>query len=648
MSKITARIEDKILIIEKETSRENPNNIERISLDLLEYEKRYKSSITVSNNTQKDSIIFLQKVEGLKYDVDGEDEEVDTEKKEVDNVVIVYSDNNVIRYCYCNIETAYKRLVSLKFKVLKVSLNKRRLKIRILAYLINKYKLNITETKFYIDQELERECTLKQYGALLTKAQMLKQGIVSTYTFKIEDILKDESTINGSIRYGMKINGIEVEYKVGVKDKRQKNTQHYYAPMRSTYTKDFAVHIRRTIKGNLVLVQRPKEDIERTLKFKIMESKLVSGALYGISKILVPRRKKKINIFYEKFASKAEEGAYDLFLLSQKNGRSKDYFIITKDSVDYERIKDNKNVVPKYSMKYYWLIYNANNFISTEAAIHLNILRSNNTALRKSLSDKPFIFLQHGVTYLKCQGKNSTFSKNKEGEATYIVVGSEKEKDVVVESLQIDEERVLKTGLPIFSKVEYNHINKESDDYITVMLTWKPYEEQLYDFEKSNYYKDTIAICEMLKKYVDREKIILISHPKAQNLLMQTDLKNSLWSEPISKALEKTKLLITDYSSVCYNAFYQGAGVIFYQPDLELYEKENGELIPNKNEYIGKRVFNINELENVIKETINNKKINLDKVRTKEQEKIYSTINEFSDGKNIQRIYDKLVELKLL
>ena len=129
---------------------------------------------------------------------------------------------------------------------------------------------------------------------------------------------------------------------------------------------------------------------------------------------------------------------------------------------------------------------------------------------------------------------------------------------------------------------------------------------------------------------------------------MQTDLKNSLWSEPISKALEKTKLLITDYSSVCYNAFYQGAGVIFYQPDLELYEKENGELIPNKNEYIGKRVFNINELENVIKETINNKKINLDKVRTKEQEKIYSTINEFSDGKNIQRIYDKLVELKLL
>ena len=332
----------------------------------------------------------------------------------------------------------------------------------------------------------------------------------------------------------------------------------------------------------------------------------------------------------------------------QKNRNTKNYFIISEDSADYPKIKDNKNVVKKYSLKYYWLIYNVNNFISTEAPIHLNILRSNNTALRKSITDKPFIFLQHGVTYMKCQGKNSTFSKNKEGEATYIVVGSEKEKDVVVDSLGIDEEQVLKTGLPIFSKIEFNHINQTSEDYITIMLTWKPYEEQLYDFEKSSYYKNIVEVCNMLKKYIDNEKIILIAHPKAQSLLSSTDLKDSLWNKPISKALEKTKLLITDYSSVCYNSFYQGAGVIFYQPDLELYEAENGELIPNEDEYIGKRAFDISELESIIKDTIKDKKIDLEKVRTKENEEIYKTINEFSDGKNIQRIYEELLKLKII
>ena len=180
------------------------------------------------------------------------------------------------------------------------------------------------------------------------------------------------------------------------------------------------------------------------------------------------------------------------------------------------------------------------------------------------------------------------------------------------------------------------------------MLTWKPYEEQLYDFEQSSYYQNVIEIANMLKKYIDRDNIILISHPKAESLLINTDLKNSIWNKSISEALEKTKLLITDYSSVCYNTFYQGGGVIFYQPDLQLYESENGPLIPDKDEYIGKRVFNIKELEKLIKKTIKNKKINLDEVRTKKFEENYKTINEFSDGKNIDRIYEKLTQLNIV
>ena len=180
------------------------------------------------------------------------------------------------------------------------------------------------------------------------------------------------------------------------------------------------------------------------------------------------------------------------------------------------------------------------------------------------------------------------------------------------------------------------------------MLTWKPYEEQLDNFEESDTYKETVKVYNMLSKYIDKNKIIVSTHPKALELMKNTNLKDSLWDKPYSEMLEKAKLLITDYSSVCYNSFYQGAGVIFYQPDIEKYELENGKLIPTDNEYIGKRVYNINELEKNIKQTIKDGKIDLNVVRTEKFENNYKSINNFSDGKNIDRIYEKLIKKKII
>ena len=249
---------------------------------------------------------------------------------------------------------------------------------------------------------------------------------------------------------------------------------------------------------------------------------------------------------------------------------------------------------------------------------------------------------------MKNLGTNSTFVKNREAEPNYMIVSSEAEKDVVTDMLKIDEDRLLNTGLAIFSKIEYKHITDNSDDLVTIMLTWKPYEEYLYNFQESSYYKNTLNLLNLFSKYLPREKIAIIPHPKVKDLLMRTDLKNAIYTGSISKILEKTKLLVTDYSSICYNAFYQGAGIIFFQEDIKIYEKENGKLIPNENEYIGKRTFSIKELDNTLEECIKNGKINMSKIRTEQHEKIYKNINEFSDGKNIERIYQKLKELNII
>ena len=430
--------------------------------------------------------------------------------------------------------------------------------------------------------------------------------------------------------------------------KRKKAKKYYNLPMKSKYIKDYAIHIRRTIAGNLVVVKRLIEPIESTFKFKFLESQLVSYLMYELGKLGTKIRKKKINIFYEKFASKSEEGVYDLYEKCKASKKTKNYFVIDKNSQDYKNIKNDKNVIVKFSFKYYWLIYNTSWFIASEAPSHLNILRSNNKYFRKATYDKEFVFLQHGIIYMKNLGINSSFEKGKEGESKYMIISSEKERDIVVDMLKYDEEQLLKTGLGMYSKIKYNHINEKSDDIVTIMLTWKPYEEQLYSFEESTYYKNTVEIYNMLKKYIDKNKIVIIPHPKVFELLTSTDIKECVWQGKISEILEKTKMLITDYSSVCYNSFYQGGGVVFYQPDLEVYETYNGKLVPNDDEYIGKRAFNIKELEEITRQTIENGKINLGKIRNSKFEENYKTINEFTDGKNIDRIFNKLKRLEIL
>ena len=647
MSKIEVNLDNDILTIHKESSRKTEKDTEKFQLSLLEIGEEYVSHLRVSKKENQNKILFFCKVNSVIENNEDEENNVESKKK-LQPVVVVYTVGNKIRFIYSTMQEAYKKLLKINYKVLGIKLNKRRAKITVLAYIENKYKIKFDEVKFYIDKELGKTCKLKEYNSKISKLKMIKDRNIHSYCFKMKDILKDESTINGNIRYTIKIDGVEFDYNVGKRKNEIKDTRVYYNPIKSVYVKNFAVHIRRSFVGNLVLVKRPKEQVENTLKFKILESKLVSKIMYKLGKICIKYRKKKINIFYEKFASKVEEGAYDLFLLFQKYKNTQNYFILDEHSPDYEKVKANNGVVKKYSLKYYWVLYNASNFIATESPVHVNIIRSNNAILRNNFTDKKFIFLQHGVTYLKCHGVNSPFRNGKEASVNYIVVGSKKEQDVVSEMLEINEEQILITGLPIFSKIKYNHINQNSDDYITLMLTWKPYEEHLYNFEESETYKNTLEICNMLKKYIDKEKIIIIAHPKARNLLCNTDLKDSLWDKPISEALEKSKLLITDYSSVCYNSFYQGAGVIFYQPDIELYEREHGKLIPSDDEYIGKRAFNINELENIIKDTIKDNKIDLDVVRTEKFIENYKSINEFSDGENINRIYEKLVELDII
>lgn len=440
-----------------------------------------------------------------------------------------------------------------------------------------------------------------------------------------------------------------LSFNIGHKSKKKKPTKFYYVPIAAVYYMNKALFVRKNVHQNYTLVVREKEAIEYDQDFLQMESRSRSRWMFYVGKIRRHFQKIPVNLYYEKYSMKAEEGTFEIFEASLSSEKSKNYFILDQNSPQWEELSKHSNVVRKYSKEYYRLLYCADCFISTETSSHLNVHRAINKYVRTSLLEKKFIFLQHGVTYLKCQGSGSVFGKGKEGEPTYIMVGSEKEAKAVSRMLHIPRERCVIAGLPIFDTIEHEHIDGNSDDVVTIMLTWRPSEEYLVGhFEDSSYHKKVCEIYRILEQYIDRKKIIIVPHPKVAELLKRTELGKLVWNGTVSEVLKKTKLLVTDYSSTCYNVFYQGGAVIFYQSDLEEYEKEIGHLVPRDDEYIGYRAFDLTDLEVCIGKGITDGHIDLSLLRTEDFQKRYREINQFSDGRNIDRIVEYMIDKAII
>lgn len=531
-----------------------------------------------------------------------------------------------------------------------VKIQKNYLKFYIQSFLMQTSD-NVEKVTLHITEDIYSEVKLKSYQEHLN---IFNSFINNTkiVTFEMSELLETSIAINNTMYFNLHLNNGEILQKnftsITKTIENADNRKRYYIPYNSAYIDDWAFSVRRTSKGTISLIKRKKEEVECTPKFKFYENQSVSRSFYYFGKIANTLKRKKINLYFEKFAAKSEEGVFELCCKAQKSTTSKNLFIIEAKSPDYPKICMNNFVVKKFSLKYYWLIYISDSIISTEAPMHINILRSNNKLLRKSIYNKPNVFLQHGIIYMKNLGHESPFIKNREAEPTYILVSSQKEANIVTTMLQLPKETILNTGIPMYNVLKYNHISEENDNIATIMLTWKQYEEHLEDFSKSTYYKMVLKVYTSLSKYMPSEKIHILAHPKAFDALESTDMGSRIYKGPISEILPKSKLMITDYSSICYNSFYQGSGVIFYQEDIEKYEYETGPLIPTSNEYIGKRAFDIEELEKIFDECIIDSVIQLDKLRTEEFINNYDLINEHHDGKNINRIFDELKKLDII
>ncbi len=388
-------------------------------------------------------------------------------------------------------------------------------------------------------------------------------------------------------------------------------------------------------------------NIPMSPEYKII-NKLKNNIACFCGKIL---GKKNIILMFEKETSKANESGYYVFeeIMRRNSQKSKTYFVIDKNSADFEKVYNSypKNTLVKYTFKHYLYIYLSKYFISSELSNHVINPRLYIRSINEEIAKKPLIFLQHGIMFAKPVDNPAAagFKKDNSTVNFYKCVISSDLEATQFHKLGFDDNDLIKSGLTKFD------VSKQSEnaDKILVMFTYRYWEEALVmnpdTIEDTTYYRTYMNVIDGFEKAGLLDKLSISCHPKFAECIIKAAPKyESIVEKDINKAIENSKIFITDYSSASYDAHYRGSYIIYYWAERD-YLIENYQAIPpiNEENCDGVPVFSTEELVEQVQKAIEKNYIMDDLY-----EERYKKINEFHDNRNGERLVNELVKLEII
>ncbi len=175
---------------------------------------------------------------------------------------------------------------------------------------------------------------------------------------------------------------------------------------------------------------------------------------------------------------------------------------------------------------------------------------------------------------------------------------------------------------------------------ITFMLTWRPW-DLAGEISANSYIDRYLQFVKLINKMDFAKNVNVILHPKAREILTEQfpdvlkSIETYLYEGDIKEALMKSKVLITDYSSICFYAYAGGSKVVFFWGDKEESEKQYGarNILQIENVF-GDVVYDISsKLLKVIKNNF------YDSYKNEQYEKNFKKLVEKTDGNNTESIY---------
>lgn len=318
-------------------------------------------------------------------------------------------------------------------------------------------------------------------------------------------------------------------------------------------------------------------------------------------------------------------------------------YVISKNSADYLKIREEDIVLYGSKEHYYYFLY-SKYLISAEimgfSPNERLYYRLNKYGILKVKGK--MIFLQHGIT----KDYNPYMTK-KNTKLDLFICGAIPEYKYMIGKYGYTEKEAVLTG---FSR--FDNLKNENDKIILIMPTWRKWLK----------YADTLANTDFYEKYMeilnDREiinllekknyKIIFYPHIILQKFVNEFYSNSSLvkiasFDEyDVQDLLKKSNLLVTDYSSVAFDYAYMNKKTLYYQFDVKQYRKEqySDGYFNYSNDGFGPVCENFSELKEYIIAFLKNNQV-LDEYNKR--------INDFFDNKdcnNSERIYNEIIKMR--
>ena len=291
--------------------------------------------------------------------------------------------------------------------------------------------------------------------------------------------------------------------------------------------------------------------------------------------------RKKIWVCFDRVATCKDNGEFFFrFVAARKDKDIVPFFVISKDSIEYRRMKKYGKVVAFRSPKYYLLLSLADCFITSYYDEFLVKPFGRFQSVLGDICNYKHIYLQHGVIKDDMSKYHNYYNQN----IKMFAVSSKREYDSILSAPYGFDKSLRLTGLArydILSSISQKH----TDKVILIAPTWRKglvqgnidfatgHHPDIVGFKQTDFYQffnsfiNDSRILNCMRKHGYRGELRL--HPAMEQQKLDFEFNDIFTFQPIDTDFEKrvtdTSLLVTDYSSIAFDYAYVNKPIIYTQ-----------------------------------------------------------------------------------
>lgn len=302
-----------------------------------------------------------------------------------------------------------------------------------------------------------------------------------------------------------------------------------------------------------------------------------------------------------------QENGYWFYNYCKNNSEDIDtYFIIKKLSPYYDQYAlADSNILEYGSLRHIFIFCFATTCFYTHS--YKDLLY--NYGFKLFGSRKRLVYLHHGVLGFK---KFDSFYRKNKDIMDLFIVGNNIEKNILVKDEQIIHNKVVVTGY-----ARYDNPLFTNNPILYNQILYIPTHRNYINFNHNNktFFLNKIQSLisnKLLLGMLEKNSIIfkIYLHKELQKFTNNLHSYNkniviiNFHEESPQELISKSKLMITDYSSVSWDFLFLGKPIIFYRFDSDKYLKDRDSYIDLKKDIFGEIVYEENDLIDIIQNYI--------------------------------------------